>query len=73
MTSKVIHRVQEFFRTFAQLERFTEFSPKEFYSDGDKVFALGTLPITLTSNARELSSEWVHVITFRNGKIARFP
>ena len=61
-----------FFKTVAQLERFTEFAPKEFYSDGDRVFALGNLSITLVSNGRQLSSEWVHVITFRNGKVARF-
>src|SRR5579884_4179829 len=69
---KGLQQVQDFFETVAQLERFTEFSPKELYSDGDKVFALGSLSITLTSNGRQLRSEWVHVITFRNGKIARF-
>ena len=69
---KGIQEVREFFQAVAQLERFTEFSPKEFYSDGDHVIAVGSLSITLTSNARQVSSEWVHVITFRNGKVARF-
>ena len=69
---KGIQEVEEFFQTVAQLERFTEFSPKEFYSDGDRVFALGNLSITLVPNGRQLNSDWVHVITFRNGKVARF-
>lgn len=69
---KGIQEVGEFFQTVAQLEQFTDFSPKEFYSEGDHVIAMGSLSITLTSNARQLSSEWVHVITFRNGKVARF-
>ncbi len=69
---KGIQQVQEFFQTVAQLERFTEFSPREFYADGHHVFALGTLSITLISNGRQLSSEWAHVITFRDDKVARF-
>ena len=69
---KGIQQVQEFFQAVAQFERFTEFSPKEFYAQRDKVFALGTLSVTLTSNERQLSSEWIHIITFRRGKVARF-
>ena len=69
---KGIQQVQEFFQAVAQFERFTEFSPREFYGDGNKVFVLGTLSVTLTSNGRQVSSDWVHVITFRDGKVARF-
>jgi len=69
---KGLEQVKEFFQTVASLENFHEFVPREFYSDGDKVFALGRYTITLKTNGRRIASEWIHVITFRGGKVAKF-
>jgi uncharacterized protein len=69
---KGIEQVAEFFRIVAKFETFNEFSPREFYADRDKVFALGRYTITLKTNGRRIASEWIHVITFRGSKVAKF-
>src|SRR4051794_31351416 len=52
--------VEEFFKTVAANIEFSEFSPREFYAVGDKVFVLGHYAMTLRKNARQAASEWVH-------------
>ena len=64
--------VQEFFRTVAEIMDFNEFSPREFYADRDKVFVLGNYAMTMKKNGRKPASEWIHVFTFRGGKVAQF-
>jgi len=64
--------VGEFFKIVAEHNNFTEFSPREFYADGDKVIVLGFYAITLKKNGKAIASDWCHVFTFRDGKVAKF-
>ena len=64
--------MQKFFGTVAELLEFSEFTPREFYSDRDKVFVLGYYAMTVRKNGRPYASDWIHIFTFRDGKVAKF-
>ena len=64
--------VGEFFKTVAATNDFSEFSPPEFYADGDKVFVLGYYAITLKKNGKKIASDWCHIFTFSGGKVVKF-
>ena len=63
---------QEFFKTVAQEIEFSEFTPREFYCDRDKVFVLGRYAMAVKKTGRKVASEWVHIFTFRGGRVAQF-
>src|SRR5919199_3019016 len=64
--------VQEFFRTVAETLQFSDFSPREFYGVDDRVFVLGHYAATIRKTGRTISSDWVHVFTFRDRKVTRW-
>jgi ketosteroid isomerase-like protein len=64
--------VQDFFKTVAEHLTFTEFSPKEFYPSGDKVFVLGRYAATVKKTGSPIDSEWCHIFTIRDGKVVSF-
>ena len=64
--------VRQFFRGVSDALDFNEFSPREFYADRDKVFVLGRYAMTVKKNGRKAGSEWVHIFTFRAGKVSEF-
>ena len=64
--------VAQFFKAVAELEEFQDFSPREFYGSGDKVFALGAYKFTVKKTGRAVASEWCHVFTIRDGKVVAF-
>lgn len=64
--------VRDFFRQVAELEEFSEFSPREFYGEGDRVFVLGHYAGKVKKTGRGFASEWAHVFTIRGGKVTRF-
>ena len=64
--------VQSFFQTVGEHLDFAEFSPKEFYAAGDKVFVLGHYKMTVKSTGKPLESDWIHVFTVHNGKVTAF-
>ena len=55
-----------------QQPRFSEFSPKEFYAVGDKVFVLGSYAMTVTKTGKAMQSDWAHIFTIANGKVKAF-
>jgi ketosteroid isomerase-like protein len=63
---------QDFFKTVRDHLEFSEFSPRDFYADRDKVFVLGHYAMTVKKNGRKFASEWVHIFTFRGGRVAKF-
>ncbi len=69
---KGIPAVQDFFKTVAELIEFSEFSPQEFYCDRDKVFVLGHYAMTTRRTGRKVASDWVHIFTFRGGRVVQF-
>jgi ketosteroid isomerase-like protein len=64
--------VKSFFDLVLQHLDFSEFAPKEFYADGDKVFALGHYAMTVKETGKPLASDWIHVFTIRGGKVTAF-
>jgi ketosteroid isomerase-like protein len=64
--------VQDFFKVVADNNDFAHFSPREFYAVDDKVFVLGDYAITMKKTGKKVASDWVHIFTIRNGKVANF-
>jgi ketosteroid isomerase-like protein len=64
--------VGEFFKTVGSNLTFSEFSPKEFYAVGDKVFVLGSYAMTVKKTGKAVQSDWVHIFTIANGKVKIF-
>jgi uncharacterized protein len=48
------------------------FEPQEFIEAGDSVTVLGYLEAFALDTNQKFQSEWVHVITVRDGKIIRW-
>ena len=69
---KGVTQVQEFFRLVAELEEFSEFSPREFYAADEKVFVLGSYTMKVRQTGKSVATEWAHVFTLKNGKVVRF-
>ena len=65
-------QVREFFKIVADNEEFSAFSPREFYAADDKVFVLGSYSLKMKSTGKPVACEWVHVFTFRDGKVTRW-
>ncbi len=64
--------VKQFFAGVAEQEQFSEFSPKEFYAAGDRVFVLGRYAGKVTKTGRSFASEFIHIFTLRGGKVSNF-
>jgi uncharacterized protein len=64
--------VQAFFADVAQHLDFSEFSPKEFYPVGDKVFVLGSYAMTVKKTGLPHASDWCHIFTISDGKVTAF-
>jgi len=65
-------QVGAFFAAVAATGDFHEFSPKEFYADGDKVFCLGRYALTVKKTGRRIDSDWIHIFTVKTGKVVQF-
>jgi ketosteroid isomerase-like protein len=64
--------VQKFFDLVGTNLKFSEFSPKEFYAAGDKVFVLGRYAATATKTGKSFASDWCHIFTIRDGQVTSF-
>ena len=65
-------RVGEFFSQVFDTEDPLHFEPREFVAQGDKVVALGHYAWRVKSTGREYESDFVHVFTVRDGKVAKY-
>lgn len=63
---------RRFFETVLSSVDIHVFEPEEFLADKDKVVVTGHLHLTAKSTGRDIKSDFVHVITMRDGKWARF-
>ncbi len=61
-----------FFETVLSSVDIHVFDPLEFLSDKDKVIVTGVLHLTAKSTGRDIKSDFVHVITMRDGKWLKF-
>jgi uncharacterized protein len=67
-----IPAVREFFPLLLNTFDFGEFQPHDFLAAGDKVVVLGTSREGPKGSGRLVDFRWVHVFTFRNGRIVAF-
>ena len=67
-----IPAVREFFPLLLNTFDVAEFQPQDFLAAGDKVVVLGTSREGPKGSGRLVDFRWVHVFTFRNGRIVAF-
>jgi ketosteroid isomerase-like protein len=67
-----IPAVREFFGLLLQTFDIVDFQPRDFLAAGDKVVVLGTSREGPKGGGTLVDFRWVHVFTFRNGKIVSF-
>ena len=67
-----IPAVREFFPLLLNTFDFAEFQPRDFLAASDKVVVLGTSREGPKGSGRLVDFRWVHVFTFRNGRIVAF-
>src|SRR5947209_16685031 len=65
-------QVAQFFSTLAKAQEVREFEPREFVAQGDKVVALGHYAWRVKASGREFESDFAHVFSVREGRIASF-
>ena len=65
-------QVGQFFSKLNELQETEQFEPREFIVQDDKVVALGNYRWRIRSSGRNYESEFAHVFTVRDGKIAKF-
>lgn len=64
--------VREFFGLIGELHEILEFTPREFYADGDTVIVTGQEKWRLRGGDKEFETAWVQLFTIRGGKVASF-
>jgi ketosteroid isomerase-like protein len=64
--------VERFFQTVGEHQQSKDFSPRDFFAVDDKVFVLGHYAWVIKKTGRPVDSDWVHIFTIRNGKVAAF-
>jgi hypothetical protein len=64
--------VREFFGLLLNTLDIADFQPHDFLAAGDKVVVLGTSREGPKGSGRLVDFRWVHVFTFRNGKVVAF-
>ena len=64
--------VARFFETVGSTWTFTAFEPREYVASGDTVVAIGSYAATARATGKPMTSDWVMVWKFRNGKLAYF-
>jgi hypothetical protein len=64
--------VARFFENLAASETVTAFEPRQFFSSGNDVVALGYEACTVNANGRSVGTNWAMHFTVRDGKLARF-
>ena len=64
--------VADFFATVARDQEVLEFEPREIVAQNDKVVSLGHYKWQVKETGRDFASDFVHIFTIRDGKIAGF-
>jgi ketosteroid isomerase-like protein len=64
--------VRSFFASVAENVEFAEFNPAEFHASKDKVIVLGHYAGRVTKTKCPIASDFVHVFTFKDGRITAF-
>lgn len=64
--------VAQFFAKLDETLEAISFEPQKFIADGDTVVVTGASRWRVKSTGRSYDNPWVHVMTIRDGKVARF-
>lgn len=64
--------IAEYFDQFDETLVIREFTPREFIAQGDKVVVLGHSAWTAKATNADIESDWVHVFTLADGRVAAF-
>lgn len=64
--------VKEFFSSLAESQEPEQFEPRQLIAQGDHVVSLGHYRWRVKSTGRKFESDFAHVFTIRNGKVAQF-
>ena len=67
-----VNAVREFFGKLLNTFEITNFEPKDFLAQDDKVVVLGTSLERVKATGNAIEFRWVHVFTIRNGRIVAF-
>lgn len=62
----------EFFRCLSETQQITRFSPSDFAANEHNVYVGGSAAWIMNRNGVAGENAWVHVFTFRHGKISVF-
>jgi uncharacterized protein len=65
-------QVGQFFQTLGDTQEVRQLELREFVAQGDKVVTLGHYAWHVKSTGREWESDFVHVLTVRDGKVTRY-
>ena len=69
---KGCQQIAEYFDQFDEKLTVRAFTPKDFIAQGDKVVVLGHSAWTTKETKVDLESDWVHVFTLADGRVAAF-
>jgi len=64
--------VASFFQDLARELDISDFQPREFIADGDRVLVVGWERTTVKSTNRTVELDWIMAFTVRNGKITSY-
>ncbi len=60
---------EKFFELLDLAEEVTDYEPREYIAQGDKVVVLGRSTATVRATGRHYSTEWVHIHTLKDNKL----
>ena len=64
--------IAQFFSKLAETLEFTTFEPREFLPFGDRVLVIGHDTGKVKATGTTFEEDWIHVCTYRNGKLSRW-
>ncbi len=64
--------VATFFETLGHLVQFTSFEPKDFFSDGEVVVAVGSYVSSSRATGKPANGDWAMVWRFTEGKVVHY-
>jgi uncharacterized protein len=69
--SKTRDEVANYFKQLTEAEEITAFEPREFIDAGDRIVVLGFVAATMRETKKSFETEWVHVLTMKDGMLTR--
>ena len=71
-TFRTKDEIAKWFASIPEVDDILVFEPREFIPAGDKVTVLGWERTQARPSGKVFETEWVHVFTVRDGRVARF-